>query len=171
MTHTNIDQLHPRLQLINSDGTPTHFFLRWLQATWERTGGPDDAINEIQNGELAEVGVTDTALQVTKVDLAGLGNEVDMASDSRLGFLYDNRFVTREISADHTTTGHEEIICTAAVTITLNTTARVGERVYIKRTNGKVTIVGTIDNKTNLIIHQNNAVVTLVFTESGWWIL
>jgi hypothetical protein len=33
-----------------------------LTASWERLGGPDDAVEELQNGELYEVGVTDTKL-------------------------------------------------------------------------------------------------------------
>lgn len=92
-------------------------------------------------------------------------------TDSRTGLLYDRRFITGEVSADMATRRNEILICTAAVTITLNPTAKVGERVYIKRTNGKVTIIGTIDGKTDLTINQDNAAVTLLFTTSGWWII
>jgi len=92
-------------------------------------------------------------------------------ADSRTGLLYDLRFRAKELTASYTTSKNEILICTAALTITLNTKARIGERVYIKRTNGKVLIMGTIDGKTDLTIIQNNAAVTLLFTETGWWIL
>jgi len=92
-------------------------------------------------------------------------------TDSRTGILYDLRFRSKEIAADYTTKENEILICTAAIIITLNTKAKIGERVYIKRTNGKVTITGTIDNKTNLVLTANYDSVTLLFTESGWWIL
>ena len=92
-------------------------------------------------------------------------------TDSRTGLLYDLRFTTGEVDVDVATRRNEILICTAAVTITLNPNAKVGERVYIKRTNGTVTIVGTIDGKTDLTINQDNASVTLLFTASGWWII
>lgn len=91
--------------------------------------------------------------------------------DSRVGILYDLRFITKEISADYTTKENEILICTAALTITLNLNPKIGERIYIKRTDGKVIISGTIDGKTNLILVTDNASVTVSYTESGWWIL
>jgi hypothetical protein len=59
---THIDQLHPRIQWTDEKGFLTPFAFRWLTASWERLGGPDDAVEELQNGELYEVGVTDTKL-------------------------------------------------------------------------------------------------------------
>jgi len=71
---THIDQLHPRVQFTDKDGYLTVFAFRFLQATWERVGGPDDFIEDTQNGELYEPGTTDPKLaelikQVNELEL------------------------------------------------------------------------------------------------------
>ena len=46
----HVDQLHPRLQAVDiKTGELTPFFFRFLAQLWERTGGPDDFINAIEN--------------------------------------------------------------------------------------------------------------------------
>lgn len=72
-------------------------------------------------------------------------------------------------AVDYTAKISEIIICTAAVTITLDPVSS-GVKLYIKRTNGAVNIVGTIDGQTNLTLGIDNASVTLVYTTT-WWIL
>lgn len=165
----HLDQLHPRVALIDvATGMPTRFFLRWLTQLYERTGGPDDAIEQVEIGELYETGAVDSRLTELQKQVEELETETDLGQSNYVDQLL---FKAKEIAATYSTKENEIIICTAAVTITLNTKAKIGERVYIKRTNGKVTIVGTIDNKTNLILVSDNSSVTLLYTASGWWIL
>lgn len=59
---THIDQIHPRIQFTDKDGYLTDFGFKFLQKTWEKLGGPDDFIEDLQNGELYEPGTTDTKL-------------------------------------------------------------------------------------------------------------
>jgi len=138
---------HARSAFVNDSGRLTQPAYQFLYFLAQRVGGSTTTIIS----EIVEALYTNT--------------------DSRTGALYDLRFRTTELSADYTTSRNEILICTAAITITLNTKAKIGERVYIKRTDGKVLIVGTIDGKTDLTIIQDNASVTLLFTQTGWWIL
>jgi hypothetical protein len=90
--------------------------------------------------------------------------------DPQLSYLLSKDFNINEYAVDHVVTTNEVVICTAAITVTLIANF-IGQRCYIKRTNGVVTIAGTIDNKTNVILRTENSSVTLVYTLSGWWII
>lgn len=83
---THIDQIHPRVQFTDKDGYLTNFGFRFLSRVWEKLGGPDDFIEDVQNGELYEPGTTDTKLtdlikQVFEMellfDLGGSDSKVD----------------------------------------------------------------------------------------------
>ncbi|MFV2055412.1 MAG: hypothetical protein ACC707_03050 [Thiohalomonadales bacterium] len=75
--------------------------------------------------------------------------------------------------SDYTTIGNQRVICTTAVTITLNASPNNGEVVDVKRTNGLVTIEGNgllIDNDTQLILTEDFVGVQLYFSivKSTW---
>lgn len=72
---TVINQLHQRIQAVDPNtGQLTPHFFRWLVYVWERTGGPDDAIEELEHGELYEPGTIDSALVEAKDQLDELEN-------------------------------------------------------------------------------------------------
>lgn len=168
MTERHVDRLHPRITAVDiKTGVLTPFLFKWLIALWERTGGPNDFVDEEEADEY-DTNIVDTNLLTLSKRVASLEVEVDLG---RTDYAYQKFFKAREVSAAYTTKYNEILICTAVVTITLNPYAKISEQVYIKRTNGKVTIVGTIDNKSNLILNSDNASVTLLKTQSGWWIL
>jgi hypothetical protein len=186
-----LDQLHPRIQATEPEtGLLTPFFFRWLVQLYERVGGPDDFIVELQQGELSEIGLISSTIVDLRKTVEGYQNERDLDSNSLItelqkkitelqidfdmgisNYAYQKFFKAKEINANYTTKENEILICTSNITVTLNTTAKIGERVYIKRTNGQVTVVGTIDNKSNLVMVAENSSVTLLHTTSGWWIL
>ena len=165
----HLDQLHPKLQAVEPNtGLLTRPFFRWLVQLYERVGGPEDFIASVDIRELSLLGLTDSKITEQEKEIAALDVEV---SSGRSTYFDLYTFPAKEISADYTTFRNEILICTASITVTLNPYPKMGERVYIKRTNGKVTIVGIIDNKTDLILTADNAAVTLIFTQSGWWII
>lgn len=168
MTERHVDRLHPRITAVDlKTGVLTPFLFKWLIALWERTGGPSDFVDEEEADEY-DTNIIDTHVIALTNRIKSLEMEMDIG---RSDYAYQKFFKSRELSINYTTKYDEILICMAAITVTLNPYAKINERVYIKRTNGKVTIVGTIDNKTNLIINHDNASVTLVKTQTGWWIL
>ncbi len=73
------------------------------------------------------------------------------------------------ISANYTTIGNELIQVTAACTITLNATPKFKEMVSIQPTgNFLVTISGTINGQSSIIIHHAYDLINIEYTELGW---
>jgi hypothetical protein len=165
----NVDLLHSKTQAVDPEtGLLTRPFFRWLTQLYERTGGPYDDIASVDIRELSLIGLTDSKITEQEKEIAALDVEL---SSGRSSYFDLYTFPAKEISANYTTFRNEILICTSNITVTLNPYPKMGERVYIKRTNGKVTISGTIDSKTDLILTADNAAVTLIFTQSGWWII
>lgn len=185
----HVDQLHPRVQFVDTNsGLLTPFAFKWLVQVYKKLGGPQDFVDDndnsfeytvneamianlqknVENLQYDNENYSDSKLKQIENQLSELETEIMIGRSVYLDHL---TFPAKEISADYTTYKNEILICTDAITITLNTKPKYGERLYIKRTNGQVTIVGTIDGKTNLIINGDNASVTLVYTANGWWIL
>lgn len=78
-----------------------------------------------------------------------------------------------EIDADTTTTGFQTFICTngTSIDLTLNTDPADGETVHVKVRDAQVTIVGTIDGTTNLVLATQYDSATLVYLASEWSII
>jgi hypothetical protein len=164
----HLDQLHPRVQAVNPEtGLLTRSFFRWLIQLYERTGGANDLI-ETANFDSSNMFYSESKISELEKELNSLMIESIGGHSSYFEFY---NFKAKEISANYTTFRNEILICTSNITVTLNPRPEMSERVYIKRTNGKVTISGTIDGKTDLILTADNASVTLIFTQSGWWII
>ncbi len=81
---------------------------------------------------------------------------------------------------DYTTSGRQIIICTAALSVTLNSEPKDMEEAKIKISNGDVTILGNgrlVDNETDITVIFNNvqglAVIDLIYTidTDSWWVL
>lgn len=125
-----------------------------------RTGGSDDQVTNLGVRELypyspqKEEGALDGAAlfgRPLNADLLGALNVVST-------------------SADYTTTGNEIIICTNTndITITLNVSPEDTEQVHIVRQNvGGVTISGTINGQSSLVIGQRYSSPHLVYTNDG----
>lgn len=67
MTHT--DQLHPRVQFTDQEGLLTPFAFKFLASVYEKLGGPNDLIQELEVGELYEPGLETGLLIETINDL------------------------------------------------------------------------------------------------------
>lgn len=83
---------------------------------------------------------------------------------------------TNGTSTDYTSraeVGHEVIICTntSDITITLNPVHKDSDRVTVKRqSTGGVTVVGTIDGESSIILEPRYTAPQLVYTDAaGEW--
>jgi hypothetical protein len=73
------------------------------------------------------------------------------------------------ISSNYTTIGNELIQVSAACTVTLNATPKFKELVSVQSIgNFLVTISGTINGQSSLIIHHAYDLITIEYTELGW---
>jgi len=86
---TIVDQLHHRVAIVEPQtGVVTPFFLRFLTQLWLRTGGNDDAIEQLENDELYEVGMTDSSLVEINKQFMDLALEYDSRSpDARISVI------------------------------------------------------------------------------------
>lgn len=124
-----------------------------LWQLWRRTGGSSDGISSTQNRDLYD-------------------------STSHVASLYPFKTNFQSTSTALTTSGHQVIIVTGAVTITLNAAPWDGEVVKIKRatTAGAVTVSGngkTIDGASTYKILENYEAVQIVYSvlDDGWFIV
>ena len=82
---THVDQLHPRIQAVDLEtGELTPFFFKYFVQLWERVGGPDDFIEDVQNGEVYEPGIADSRLIELEKRVQAIELDQDMANDSRI---------------------------------------------------------------------------------------
>ena len=77
---THIDQFHQRIQIVDPNtGQMTPFFFRVLNGMYERLGGSDDVILEIENGELYETGMSDSRL----IEVSSQLNELELLVETK----------------------------------------------------------------------------------------
>lgn len=135
----------------------------YLFKLWLRTGGGDDSISSIENGELYEPGIQTS-------DSEELETELD-PFETLPGGLFPVEVIS--VADSYTTTGDQILICTNAsdITVTLNATPDDGEQVHIKKAgDGMVTVSGTVDGQatTDIIFKYDSP--HLVYTlEAGEW--
>lgn len=153
---------HARIPFVDTDGKLTSHAYRFLYALWMRTGGHDDALVDLQNGEVYESGITDSQLTELSTEFFGFQNEVDSLSNSKIQIL-ENKIIELQSEIDssplwqtptiddfqlistgaiYTTTRNQIIVVTSSVTITLNANPKDKETAIIKRATaaGTVTI-------------------------------
>jgi len=163
-----VDIIAPRRgePIVGPNGVPTNRFFEYLEgAATQSNETVSDTEIDSSTINLSVGGINENARKIKNNELLLMpGN------DPQLLYLLSKNFKIDEYATDHTVTKNEVVICTAAITITLVANF-IGQRCYIKRTNGKVAISGAIDNKTNVILSTENSSVTLVYTPSGWWII
>jgi hypothetical protein len=84
----HVDQIHPRVQAVNLEtGELTPFFFKFLVKIWERTGGPNDFIDDALNDDTYESGTIDSNLVALEQRVQALELDRDMAVDSRIAVL------------------------------------------------------------------------------------
>lgn len=127
----------------------------WEFKMWTRTGGGDDAISSVENGELYEPGIQtfdeDEAEDFPELNVVETNEPIEVVT----------------INSDYTTTGSQIIICTNTnkITITTNLTPGDTEQLHIKRQNrGGVDVVGPIDGDTIKTIARRYDAPHIVFT-------
>lgn len=118
---------------------------------WNRTGGPQDAI---ENGEQVSTSINSSVSRN-----AALIN----------GLVLDD-FVVVVTTVNETSNLNQIFICKNPdpIEITLDTQAIEGDEVHIKRRNAKVTVIGSIDGKTNKVINIKNYSMHVVFDGFDW---
>ena len=130
------------------------FFERWdtiLFQLWNRTGGHEDLV--------------DDSIQ----ELTSTGSRVSRNA-ARIHALEKVDFDIEIINADFTTERNQIIICqnTSLVSVTLDPNAVVEDEVHIKRTDGVVNVIGSIDGKSLKVINIKYYSMHLVFDGINW---
>ena len=76
----------------------------------------------------------------------------------------------KRVSVDYIAEPYQVIICdnTPPIAITLNTSPVINELVHIKRTDGVVNIIGTIDGLVDLTLNVIGYSVLLIFNGTDW---
>lgn len=193
---THVDQIHPRIQAVNLEtGQLTPFLFKYLVQLWERSGGPNDFIADMEDTD--EIGLTNTqtdevnkritelrnernldspSSEIAELDkrITALRNEIDLSPLWQTKTFFDVKLITT--SANFTTFGDAIIVATSNVTITLNANPKDQEKVVVKRdtTAGSVTIsAAAIDGTTSYVLLMNYEAAQCVYSEtnSTWYIV
>ena len=78
----HVDRLHPRVPIVDpKTGEPTLFFFRWLLSMWERSGGPTDKIEDLED-ELGEIPTVDPYLVELEKKVRQLEIELALKNES-----------------------------------------------------------------------------------------
>jgi hypothetical protein len=159
--------------ITDSNGRPSEEFRAWLNYDnrwkhdiWIRTGGGDDAVVESQIGELYEPGIqtsnSDELIEGLEVsqemqliqDLLERVEELEAAQTTDLDIKKLESYTVQAGDTSFTTTADQFVSClnTATATITLNLEPEDGEDVIIWRGAAAVTVVGSINGGSSLVI-------------------
>ena len=158
-------------------GAPTRLFYELLSRL-------EPALNVVEDAEtslfLELLGVGSDA----SADSESSASESDFlhflpANDSEFGeFEKRHGFAIKELAAGETaitTDGNQLLICnnTAAGTVTLDTTPFDGEQLIIKRRGATLSLVGTIDGRTDWTMPTAYEALRLIYTAAGgeWSVL
>lgn len=188
----HVDQIHPRILIVNPDGTPTRFFFEWCRCMYERVGGPTDMVADLGTSITPYTYIDANLIESNKtVDTNNLQNLMSPSWDTKpdysdeifrqliLSPAWDTK-INDELqvittAVNYTTTSNQLIIATSNITITLNANPKDKEVAIIKRdtTAGTVTISGTIDGSTsyNLITNYEAAHCIYSYDNSTWYII
>ena len=147
----------PQLQIpeqFRKDALTRNFFEQTntiLFQLWQRTGGTTDAIdNSQQNISSSSSRVSRNAARINSLEL--------------------KEFEIISTSVNLTTEEFQIIICknVNSIDITLDPQAIENDEVHIKRRNGPINVIGSIDGFTNKVINVLNYSMHLVFDGTDW---
>jgi len=118
---------------------------------WQRTGGNVDSV------ESAQQDITSTNSRVSR-------------NAARINSVELKEFEIITTATDLTTEEFQIIICKNAtdISITLDPQALENDEVHIKRRNGVVNVIGSIDGFTDKVINVVNYSMHLVFDGTDW---
>lgn len=165
------------------------YFIRWAHDLWIRTGGGDDAVESTQNRDLydstsfagfaATIDDIDQDISLIKPE-ENHDNSIcifELKENQESSVLYPPIFsYFQSISGNLTTSGNQTLVCTSALTVTLNDKPEEGETVRVKATNGNVTIDGNgknIDGASTYTIVVNYECINCVYSvlDDEWFIV
>jgi hypothetical protein len=174
-------------------GAPSDEFLAWLRYDnrwkhdiWVRTGAGDDSVDETQLGELYDPGIqtsnADELISELEVNAEMIAvNELaerveELENDPGEGLLvkYLEPFTVGTGDTAYTTAGDQFITClnTAAAIITLNATPDDGEECVIWRGDGAVTVSGSINGSSSIVLASQYDAPHLKYSAAaGVWCL
>jgi len=153
---------------------------------WVRTGGGNDAVDEIRNGELYEPGIeTSNSSEVAEEaqidhEIFGLTLSILERVEDLEAFTFPSFGVGEEkdvldippADTARSTTGDQIVICrnSSPLTLTLNPNPRDGEKVTIIRKDASVTIVGNINGGASVMLSSKNDILDVYYTlAAGEW--
>lgn len=118
---------------------------------YRRTGGVNDAVEDSQQN------ITSSSSRTSR-------------NSAKINSLELKEFEIVNTSVSLTTEEFQIIICknTAPIEVTLDTQAIENDEVHIKRRGKKITVIGSIDGFTNMIINVKNYSMHLVFDGIDW---
>lgn len=159
---------------------------RWKHDIWVRTGAGDDAVEETQLGELYDPGMQ-TSNSDELIDELEVSTEMAVIQDvvERLEELENDHqepvylkalepYTVATGDTAYTTAGDQFITClnTAAAVITLNATPDDGEEVIIWRGDNSVTVSGSINGSTSIVLASQYDAPHLKYSAAaGVWAL
>lgn len=173
--------LHPiPKELLKNPATRAFFeyLIRFLHDLWKRTGGGNDLIDQGDFGDLnssaSYQGASDQSNEVVNFLREQEPSEITRHfQEHGAPILEPVRFNNLESGGTAlTTTGPEIVLCfnTAAATVTLNAKPQDGESVKISRRDALVTVSGSINGGTSIVILSKYDTAQLVYSaEAGEW--
>lgn len=175
MTHT--DQLHPRVQFTNSEGLLTPFAFKFLVNVYEKLGGPNDLIQELEVGELYEPGLETGLMIDTRENLPDYDfhpTAPQEEQDFHVPQVPVQMFTAVTKDADYTALSFDFIAVTKKATIKLPSNPDDNDQVIVINAKGKeVTVDGNgkrINNDTSTrSLRQNTGIVYQYFIDLDQW--
>lgn len=176
---TLTDQLHPRVQLIHQDGTPTPFFHKFLVSLREKTGATGDTIQEIEIGELHEPGVetgyvveVDENIEPYDFQPGIEVDEGDFHQQSQQIPVQSFTSVTKNIN--YTALPFEYVAMISDATIKLPAEPNDNDQVIVWNVNGKKIITHGNGKKINgdtqtISLRKNTTIVYQYFVDLDSW--
>jgi hypothetical protein len=118
---------------------------------WQRTGGTTDEIEDSKQN------ITSSSSRVSR-------------NAARINSLELKEFEIITTTTDVITEEFQIIICknTTSINVTLNPQAIENDEVHIKRRDGVINVIGSIDGFTNKVINVLNYSMHLVFDGTDW---
>lgn len=137
----------------------------YLFKLWLRTGGGNDSISALENGELYEPGI-----QTSDTDEL----ETELEPIDKIETTEDREEIKTAVS--FTTTGSQDINCTNAssvsIVITLNSTPADQEDTHISRRDGPVRVSGAINGGTFIDFLSKFDTADLIYHDSlSEWVI
>jgi hypothetical protein len=147
----NIITPRRREDFFKPNGDPTNRFMDWIELVTGQTNTTSLNVEDTQQN------VTGTSSRVSR-------------NAARINSIELKEFKIVQAVVDITAAEYQIIICknVTAINVTLDPQAIENDEVHIKRRNGVVNVIGSIDGFTNKVINVVNYNMHLVFDGTDW---